>query len=177
MKDFIMIEYKVTQKGGGEVIVTLPSTPIVPMGTYNTTNPSRWGGSEESIVAVAPNGEFRTRGEIQVAMDSYRGMDFDDLLNKGFRLITSFAPTDAAPIEELEVRRDQPWGGEYLVAHFTPHAESKVYTPILDEEDVFELDKDGNVEVAVPHSEDKDGNYLGYVVFNNATYKVNIIVH
>lgn len=169
-------EFKVTLKGGGEVVLTLPSAPIVPKSTHSPFHPSRWGGSEESIVAVAPNGEFKTRGEIQVAMDSYRGMDFDDLLAKGFRLITSFAPIDPDPIEDLEVRRDQPWGGEYFVAHFTPHAEDRFFVSILDEEDVFEMDTDGNVDIAVPYDEDKNGNYVAYVTFANATYKVKIIV-
>ena len=172
-----MVEYKVTQKGGGEVTLTLPSAPIVPKTTYSSTNPSRWGGSEESIVAVNGAGEYKTRAEIQLALDSYRGVDFDDLLAKGFRLVTSFAPLDAAPIKELEVRKDQPWGGEYFVAVFTPHAENRAYTSILDEEDVFELDTDANVDIAVPHCEDQDGNYIAYVVFGNATYKVNIIVN
>lgn len=172
-----MREFKVIKKGGGEVILTLPSTPIVPSSTH-TTNPSSWGGTEESIVAVSDNGEYKTRAEIQVALDSYRGVDFDDLLAKGFRLITSFAPLDAAPIQDLEVRRDQPWGGEYFVAYFTPHAEDRLYAPILDEEDVFELvDTDGNVGIAVPHCEDEDGNYIAYVAFGNATYKVNITIH
>ena len=172
-----MVEYKVTLKNGGEVILPLPSTPIVPNTTYTPTNPSRWGGSEESIVAVNSNGSYKTRAEIQIALDSYRGIDFDTLLNEGFRLITSFAPTDAAPIEELEVRRDQPWGGEYLVAHFTPHAENRIYTPIYDEEDVFELDPQENLEIAIPHRENADGNYIAYVTFNNATYKVLIEVN
>lgn len=176
MKDFIMVEYKVTQKGGGEVILPLPKAPIVPKTTHNPTNPSRWGGDEESIVAVNNSGEYKTRSQIQVAMDSYRGMDFDDLVAKGFRLITSFAPLDATPIEDLKVRKDQPWGGEYFIAYFTPHAEDRLYASILDEEDVFELDTDA-VNVAVPHREDADGNYVAYVVLNNATYKVNIVVH
>lgn len=172
-----MREYKVTQKGGGEVVLPLPSRPIVPNTTHTSTNPSRWGGSEESIVAVNSNGSYKTRAEIQIALDSYRGIDFDTLLNEGFRLITSFAPTDAAPIEELEVRRDQPWGGEYFVAIFTPHAENRVYTSILDEEDVFEFVTNDKVDIAVPHCEDEGGNYIAYVVFGNATYKVNIIAH
>ncbi len=171
-----MVEYKVTQKGGGEVILTLPTFPIVPNATHNPTNPSRWGGRENSIVAVNGNGEYKTRAEIQVALDSYRGMDFDDLLAKGFRLITSFAPLDAAPIEELEVRRDQPWGGEYFIAHFTPHSEDRFYTSIYDEEEIFSYVQE-DVKIAVPHSEDKDGNYVAYVTFNNATYRVLIEVN
>lgn len=174
----MMREFKATQNGGGEVILTLPSTPIVPNTTHNPTNPNRWGGSKESIVAVNGNGEFKTRAEIQLALDSYRGMEFDALFDKGFRLITSFAPLDdLSPVEELEVRKYQPWGGEYFVAHFTHHAEARHYTSIYDEDEVFEQDADGNVEVAIPHCEDENGNYIGYVAFDNATYKVNIIVH
>ena len=172
-----MREFKVTQDGGKEVILPLPSAPIAPNTAHNPTNPSRWGGSKESIVAVNDNGQYKTRAEIQVALDSYRGIEFDNLLAKGFRLINSFAPLDAAPIEELEVRKDQPWGGEYFIARFTPHSEHRLYASIYDEEDIFKVDAGGNVDISVPHCEDEVGNYVAYVKFNNATYRVNIIVH
>ncbi len=164
-----------------ETLIKSSETPMVPCRDHGSLPPVLWGGAADSPVLVDQHGDFKTRGDLE---DIYETQPYYDLIFGGYRTLVSFAQVGLEAIEELEVWQNDPDHTASYHVEFIPHAEKgRVYSPVLDEDEVIEVHNRDfmgrTVKFLVPHEEidpqgNDDGTYVAYVTFNNATYRAVI---
>ncbi len=152
---------------------------MVPCRGRGNLPPTLWGGADNQPVLVNQNGDFKTRGDLE---DIYETQPYYDLISGGYRTLVSFAQVGAEAVESLEVRESNEDYDSFLLAEFIPWCECREYTTIDSEDDVLEsflYTGTGEPSIKIRHFEvETQGNdestYEGFVILDNATYKVVI---
>ena len=175
-----MKEYKVATTSF-EAVIKSSETPMVPCQDHGNLPPSLWGGAADRPVLINQKGDFKTRQDLEKIDET---QPYYDLIMGGYRKLVSYAQVGLEAIEELEVWQNDPDHTASYHVEFIPHAEKgRVYSPVLDEDEVIEVHERDfmgrTVNFLVPHEEidpvgNDDATYVAYVTFSSATYRAVI---